>query len=153
MESASATSGLGNIVDTYYFTFNDVVRSFALVTTKAKAAKYAAIWWESFPECTNGRLFVALPEGFEMPRLGPSSTKSKRCDLVSSDAWDVEGRRGLGSELLRFGATNLMLLAAANPPVRARFDRLKLRYASKTIDTPKLWLEFLASFRQYDADP
>lgn len=121
-----------------------------MVTTQTEASRLAKIWWESFPDCTNGHHFVALPESFEVPRLGPAS--KKRCDLVSSAAWETESTRGLGPHLLRFGVSNLALLAAANPSVRERFDRLKIRYGSRTIDTPDLWRSFLAGFKVVGLD-
>jgi len=120
------------------------------VTTKERSAELAAIWARAFDSCVEGHRVVALPEGYGVARLGGSSDED--CTPAYSQEFET-AHLGIGAHLLKFSDSSLMLLAAANPTVRTRFDRLQIRYASKLIDTPELWQQSIDWVRAAESKP
>jgi hypothetical protein len=128
------------IAEEYYFTVKDVERAFSPVTGRERAGEWARVWADTFASCMVGDRVVALPPGFGVHRLGGPERLCAPSDGVSLP-------RGLKqlyvARLLNFTPGTLTLLAAANPVVRKRFDRLKIRYGWATIDDPAQWKQMI----------
>ncbi len=86
---------------------------------------------------------MAFPETFEVPRLD-KRTQACNASVEIKHAHELSTLHG--SRLVNFSPGTLTFLAAANPDVRKRFDRLKIQYGHRTIDDPVKWkqlIEFL----------
>lgn len=133
------------ITEPFYFTMDELRRSFALIVSDDMARVFASAWMAM----CGGQIFekrvVALPESFGFPSLDvrrdphaldPSS--------VGPDVYDsLHGRR-----LLRFTPGTLTLIAGSDPLARARFDRIGLPYAQRTIDDPDEWDQLVTFLRE-----
>ena len=129
--------------DTHYFTVDDVARGFSPVTGTARARELAVAWAEEFADCIVDGRVVALPPSYGVKRLDQrQSLCEPRFDIKhAAELESLHGRR-----LLNFTPGTLTFVAAANPEVRKRFDRLKIPYGWATIDDPVKWkrlVEFL----------
>lgn len=91
----------------------------------------------------DGRI-VAFPETFEVPRL---DKRTQACEANGEIKHAEELRTLHGPRLVRFAPGTLCLVAAANPDVRKRFDRLKIQYGHRTIDDPVKWKQLIEFLR------
>ncbi|WP_310568645.1 hypothetical protein [Gemmatimonas sp.] len=149
MPTRSATKAL--LSESFFFTIDDVRLSFLAIVGESSAQAYADAWHSRFRDAVVGGNVVALPESFGFPRLAsPSAQRSASNDDTHFgsvfDETIFEGR--YGRRLLRFTPATLTLIAAASPSARARFDRIGLRYAYRTIDDPIEWNQLVTFLRE-----
>lgn len=116
--------------DNEYFTLSDLQRGFALVVGDTRAREIGKAWAQVFASCLVGDRVVALPVSYGMKTLDQRATNcATAMDGKPAELETLHGRR-----LIRFAPGTLTLVAAANPEVRRRFDRLKIPYGWATID-------------------
>ncbi len=145
MPTRSATKAL--LSESFFFTIDDVRLSFLAIVGESSAQAYADAWHLRFRDAVVGGNVVALPEGFGFPRLASPSASDDHIHVGSAfDETFFEGR--YGRRLLRFTPATLTLIAAASPSARARFDRIGLHYAHRTIDDPDEWNQLVTFLRE-----
>lgn len=144
MAKSKASSAVAGFSESEYFTVDDVARGFALVVDSGRAIAFSKIFEKTFADSIAEGRIVAFPDGYRLPRLGapPGACEPSRHFAGEEDFETVQEQR-----LIRFTDLLLALVAAANPEVRKRFDRLGLRYGSKTIDDPVAWQRTLSFLR------
>lgn len=138
-----AASSVFTIDETHYFTVDDLARGFAPIVGSHRARELTLAWSEEFADCIERGRVVALPPSYDVKRFGARRTQCEPTfDIMhAAELESLHGRR-----LLNFTPATLTLVAAANPDVRKRFDRLKIPYGWATIDDPVKWrqlIEFL----------
>lgn len=129
------------IADRYYFTINELMNGFALVVGRERAAQIAIAWAEHFASCLDGTQVIALPESFGVRPLAP---RRKTCGEDAQYTGELETLHG--RRLINFSPGTLVLIAAANPAARKRFDQYRVPYAFRTIDNPvelQRYIDFL----------
>ena len=137
--------------ESFYFTIDDVRLSLLPIVGESSVQAYADAWHSRFRYAVVGGNVVALPDGFGFPTLAsPSALQSAAGDDLNFesvfDETIFEGR--YGRRLLRFTSATLTLIAAASPSARARFDRIGLQYAYRTIDDPIEWNQLVTFLRE-----
>ena len=140
--------------DTAYFTIDELEAAFGLVTDAATAKRLAAIWRFQYGDCVVGNRVVAIDGESALPRLGRPSERTYReevgIDRIPEEIGphDHDLETAIGHVLVRFSGSPLDLLAGSNPDIRARFDRLGVRYARRTVSDPNDWQNLLAYLRR-----
>lgn len=148
-ENTTAVSRLtASPAESLFFTRTDVLEAFALIIDRPRAEQYTSMWAVVFHQCMTGDAITALPAVYKV-RLKPIA--SPPCVEADAPQFERFVGDGIGVHLLRFTDVLLTLVAASNPEARARFDRLKVRYAKGSIDDPADWTRIIAYLKGQDS--
>jgi hypothetical protein len=141
------------IKDTSYFTIEELETAFTLVTNAATARRLAAIWRFQFGDVVVGNRVIAIDGQPDLPRLVSGTERTLRDEIGINTIPDEIGphdhdlESAIGHVLVRWGSA-LDLLAGSNPAIRARFDRLGVQYARRTVSDPNDWQNLLEYLRR-----
>jgi hypothetical protein len=133
-----------------YFTIPELEAAFRLVTDEASAKRLAIIWRYYNGEVVVGDRVVAIPFQNDLPNLAGPDERTFRDETGTEQvpaelgSHDHELEMPIAQALVGFTGAELDLLARSSPEVRQRFDRLGVRFATTTVDTPALWTQMLA---------
>jgi len=91
-----------------------------------------------------------VPHQQDLPNLAGPDERTVRDETGTErvpaelGSHDHELETPIAKALVGFTGGELDLLAGSSPEVRQRFDRLGVRFATTTVDTPALWTQMLA---------
>ena len=132
-----------------YFTIPELEAAFRLVTDDATAKRLAILWRYYNGEVVGDRV-VAVPHQQDLPNLAGPDERTVRDETGTErvpaelGSHDHELETPIAQALVGFTGAELDLLARSSPEVRQRFDRLGVRFATTTVDTPAVWTQMLA---------